>query len=564
MPSIESFNSDRSSGELSRRDSRRLGGTALNATKKFSEMTKEERNAFFDSIARGSNETTPHGPRTSENSRNSERIRNTKEKAKRNSSLKEFIARATVGAVAVGMLAGAWVYAKNNEKNANSSAPTPKPELGDFFQAPETPNEYEAYNLGIYDGYNEPGMFTSENKTSSVAFADAGEVAEICNNDECEMIECEMIKYTAHNQVESFADYMANLPEQLQPEGFKGLSLKETEAKLESLSDEEFTLVENQFRNIIDSAFTRRVIKNGTFHNAFMRHKGGDFIHENMELVHCTTNESNLEVTEFYWVDQNGNEIGTMDVKIIPVRDKDGNIISFKGCEQVINPYGEIYVMLPDIPPEPENPTPAPGDPDPTKIPVDPTKNPDPTKIPVNPTENPTPLATKNPEEEKRHAGDRVDTRELNEEITPATDIKQDQENFKAIEQQKQEDASRKAEADRVASDQAEKEKKAAAEAEAKRQAEKKANERKAAEEKAAEAERQRKADEAAKKAQSEAEAAQRAAAEAERKAAAEREARERAQAEANARAEAARKEAESNANATAQERADMFGNGDF
>ena len=462
------------------------------------------------------------------------------------------------------MLAGAWVYAKNNEKNANSSAPTPKLELGDFFQAPETPNEYEAYNLGIYDGYNEPGMFTSENKTSSVAFADAGEVAEICNNDECEMIECEMIKYTAHNQVESFADYMANLPEQLQPEGFKGLSLKETEAKLESLSDEEFTLVENQFRNIIDSAFTRRVVKNGTFHNAFMRHKGGDFIHENMELVHCTTNESNLEVTEFYWVDQNGNEIGTMDVKIIPVRDKDGNIIGFKGCEQVINPYGEIYVMLPDIPPEPENPTPAPGDPDPTKIPVDPTKNPDPTKIPVNPTENPTPLATKNPEEEKRHAGDRVDTRELNEEITPATDIKQDQKNFKAIEQQKQEDASRKAEANRVASDQAEKEKKAAAEAEAKRKAKKEASERKAAEEKAAEAERQRKADEAAKKAQSEAEAAQRAAAEAERQAAAEREAREKAQAEANARAEASRQEAESRADATAQERADMFGNGDF
>ena len=71
-------------------------------------------------------------------------------------------------------------------------------------------------------------------------------------------------------------------------------------------------------------------------------------------------------------------------------------------------------------------------------------------------------------------------------------------------------------------------------------------------------------ADEAAKKAQSEAEVAQRAAAEAERKAAAEREAREKAQAEANARAAADRKEAESNANATAQERADAFENGDF
>ena len=442
MPNPESFDSSHTSGELSRGDSRRLGGTALNATKKYSEMTSDERKALFDSIARGSSEPTPSTPRNPEDSRKPERVRETKEKAKRNSGLKGFIAGATVIAVAAGMGLAYGHLASRSNNNTQNFAPTPDPEPQTewSFQAPETPSDYEAYDLGIYDGYNEPGMFTSENKTSSVAFADAGEVAEICNNDECEMI-----KYTAHNQVESFADYMANLPEQLQPEGFKGLSLKETEAKLESLSDEEFTLVENQFRNTIDNAFTRRVVKNGTFHNAFMRHKGGDFIHENMELVQCTTNETNLEVTEFYWVDQNGNEIGTMDVKIIPVRDKDGNIVGFKGCEQVINPYGDIYVMLPDIPPEnPDKPTPEPvvtPTPEPVVTPTpEPVVTPTPEPV-VTPT--PEPVVTPTPEPVVTPTPEPVVTPTPEPVVTPTpepTIQPKDEQNLERIDEQINED----------------------------------------------------------------------------------------------------------------------------
>ena len=196
--------------------------------------------------------------------------------------------------------------------------------------------ELEDAEKGIIDGYDQFGMWLSENKPSQHAFASAAEVAEICNNDEVEMV-----KYAARNQVESFADYLANLPEQLQPEGFKGLSLIDTEKRLESLSDDEYETVLNQFYQIMDKVHIRRRTVNGSVENAYMREKdpNGAVTHDNMELVGCTTNESNLVVSDFYWTDdgtENGNEIGNETIKII--YNEDG---SFGGCLQVITINGE-------------------------------------------------------------------------------------------------------------------------------------------------------------------------------------------------------------------------------
>jgi len=101
----------------------------------------------------------------------------------------------------------------------------------------------------------------------------------------------------------------------------------------------------------MDRAFTRNVTISGPQDNAYMRSKDNNsaITHENMEVVACTTNENNLEITQFYWTDENGNEIGSMNVKMIPVRDAVGNIVGFKGCEQVVGGKPLVYAGLPRI-----------------------------------------------------------------------------------------------------------------------------------------------------------------------------------------------------------------------
>ena len=365
-----------------------------------------------------------------------EDIKEVKKRAKKNSAARKYAAGVCLLIAAAGIGLGIWGAAKGNRGEDASLNGTPA--------VVTVANEAGERMKGIYDGYGEKGMYLSEHKTSSVAFANATEVAEVCNADEVDMI-----LYTAHNQVESFADYLANLPEELQPDGFKGLNLTQTEAKLESLSPEEFTALEGTFATIMNNALTRRVTLNGRYDNAYMRVKnpGQDIVHENMELVRCTTNENNLEVTQFYWTDASGREIGTMTVKMTPIRDEKGVNSSFKGCEQVVNPEGSstIYTGMPEIPdPEPTPPTPTP----PTPTPPTPEPEPEP-----EPTHTP-----KDPQQEIEHASPDVASLELDEDVTPRTTLEQDQANFSAIEQQGQEDVTRAAEAERVAAQQSQNE----------------------------------------------------------------------------------------------------------
>ncbi len=269
------------------------------------------------------------------------------EKPKEKGGAKRFFTGVAIIAIAAVIGVGLLTGRSNNRDNK-----TPTETSVDADDASGENNE----TLGIYDGYGELGMWLSENKAGEFNFANAAEVAPLFNNDECEMV-----KYTAYNQVESMADYMANLPDSLQPEGFKGLSILETEQKLQSLSDTEFNAIRAQFNQTIDNAFTRRITVNGEQQNAYMRLIDPSLpaTHDNMELVECTTNENNLEVTQFYWLDADGNEIGSMTMKLIPVRDANGDIVSFEGCEQIINPLGEnpaLYGGLETIVETPETP----------------------------------------------------------------------------------------------------------------------------------------------------------------------------------------------------------------
>ena len=259
---------------------------------------------------------------------------------KANPNFKKFAAAAIAvlaTAIAIGGVAGSF---RNNRENTAVEA-----------------FESQDKEKGLKDGYDQKGMWLSENKGTSVDFGCAEEVAEVCKQDN-EVDECEMIKYTAKNQSESFADYLANLPEQLQPEGFKGLSILEAEKKIESLSDEEYDELKKQFDETIDKAFTRRTVLNGEHHNAYMTLKDADagVNHENMKLVACTTNESDLEVNEFFWRDEQGREIGSMIIKMTPVYDEDGKIIGYKGCMQVVSKDARVYEGMDEIP----NPNPTP------------------------------------------------------------------------------------------------------------------------------------------------------------------------------------------------------------
>ncbi|MBP5513081.1 hypothetical protein J6X73_02900 [Candidatus Saccharibacteria bacterium] len=115
-------------------------------------------------------------------------------------------------------------------------------------QTPEEENTQE--KIGIIDGYGEAGMYLSEGKSSPLNFARASEVAEACGSADPR----EIVKYVAKNQVEALASYLVNLPEKMQPEGIKGLSLKSAEEYLESISNEEYDQILQQFNEIMDQA----------------------------------------------------------------------------------------------------------------------------------------------------------------------------------------------------------------------------------------------------------------------------------------------------------------------
>lgn len=265
-------------------------------------------------------------------------VKETLGKAKKNRNFKRFLVRVLGVALAVGALAGFIAGVHNRQDNAPVENPAPIESVDQNRQVYDSYDEYagltsetQESEKGIHDGYDKKGMWLSENKGGHNRFAAGQEVAEVCNNDEIEMI-----KYTADNQSESMADYIANLPEELQPEGFKGLSIIETEQKLENLSDDEYENVKQQFNDAMDKASIRRTTLNGKYHNSYMRLKdeAKGVTHDNMELVECTTTENNVEVNQFYWLDENGNEIGSMTVKIF--YDENGDIIG--GCLQVVNP----------------------------------------------------------------------------------------------------------------------------------------------------------------------------------------------------------------------------------
>ncbi|MBO7718038.1 hypothetical protein J6S37_00890, partial [Candidatus Saccharibacteria bacterium] len=468
-----------------------------------------------------------------------------------------------------------------------------------------TTGERAEAEKGIKDGYGERGMYLSEGKTSPYAFAKASEVAAICGNDVFEMM-----KYAINQQAENAEDYIAFFPRAIQPEGFEGISLAGAEEKLESLSPDKYEAVRKQLLERIDQAFARITTVDGPQKNAYARQKDPSkgYTHDNMELVQCTTNEHNLEVVQFYWLDDDGNEIGHTNIKITPVYDEEGNIIGYKGCMQAISSiedegidliYGDLpvveqqeieevifgpelvlptpeyettvtYTTEPDITTPyyeetttAQETTTAPHEttpqetketkPEPTTTAPHETTPPETTKAkPTEPETTAPPETTpqaKNEKAEEKNAGVNPGKKELKEEDTPKTNIEEDQANVKAIEEQKKAEEEAAKQAEEASRAQADEESRAAKEAARRRQEEEEASRQAAEEASKVAAEASRAAEEASK-------AAERAAEEEARKAAEEEARRASEEAERLRQEEEARKAAEEEARLAA-ERAD-------
>ncbi|MBO4276689.1 hypothetical protein J5868_03265 [Candidatus Saccharibacteria bacterium] len=455
------------------------------------------------------------------------KIEYVKKKAKNNSSFRSVIIGVTT--IALAGLIGVGIATDGFNNRIGQVGQEERPSI----------TETAETEKGIKDGYDKPGLWLSKNKDHDYDYGDAKEVSEVCDHDEVEML-----KYTADNQVESLADYMAEFPKDLCPEGFYGLKPRAIEKKLEALSPDEYEEVKAQAMHALDEALTRTTITKYDYHHygMLLKDKNGAVVHENMQLVDRGIGPG-VEVVEFYWVDKDGMETGSMLVNIRRTSaNEKGEVNGHIGGLEVLRRGKKT--------PTPETPTPTPETPTPTPE--------TPTPTPETPTPTPTPLATKDPSQETEHAGPRVNPTGLDESVTPPTKQEEDQANFDDMERQRQEDEARRQEAERIRREQEEAERQAAAEAEARRAAEEAA--RKEAEEKAAaeEAERQRKAEEAARQAAEQAAREQAAAEEAERQRQAEEAARQEAQRRADEEAAANAAESAGNAGASASERAGM------
>ena len=347
-----------------------------------------------------------------------ERIKERIEKAKQKPGFRKFVAGAVslalAAALATGGVIGNFVAASQSDQSQDPPIEQ-EGEYGSYDEyhaatSGDQSGENQESHHGIKDGYYETGEFMSANKATPYDFANAAEVASVVGQDECDVM-----KEVDRNQVESLADHLANIPDAVKAkygvsQEFMGLSILDTEAKLQSLSDEDYDKLIKQVDQIWDAAFTESVTLNGEYQNAYMRliDPSQPATHDNVELVECTTYENGTQATNFFWtIDENGNSdrIGSAVFKIS--HDADGNIAV--QCTQGVNQIGSnthLYGGMPTITPTPDNP----GTPDnPPTPPDNPPDNPpdDPPTPPDNPPDDPpTPPDDDRGKGDDTHAGE--------------------------------------------------------------------------------------------------------------------------------------------------------------
>ena len=508
-----------------------------------------------------------------ETQNSSEVARKTAEKAKRNQALKEFLKKKSTKVIAIVLAAVITVSAAavgisslihKNKANVAPSAPEKQTE--------ESVGDNHGYDETILDDFDNTG---GENKESKESISDISTYKGLfASEDGSTYNPLKHGKYNIGIELESGAteeemkeDFSGR---QIQPGqlamtyhymqqkttdpnfGVDGAKFDNPDQLLEAMeSDSDLhQRVYDYVISLINNNNMKENVFTGTAHNYYADSKfeTGDIDTSNVEIVGCTTHENGTKIYELSvnWTDEQGN----IHTDVYKFKERCGGqpleLINFTTSVRQI-PEDEIEDDDPGDKPDDDNPgDDDPGDDDPGDD---------------DPGDE---LDKKNEQALEDNAGPRVDQRNLDNNVTPQTPLKDDQKNFEAIEKQKEEDAKKAEEAQRIKEEQAAKEEQAKKEAEARRQAEEEAARKASEEEKAREAEAAAKAEAAKKAAEEEAAKKQAEAAEAERKAAEEEAARKAAEEEANKNNVENNAEADSNNDAGADERGDMFNNGDY
>lgn len=302
-------------------------------------------------------------------------IRRSLEKARQGEKkgIKKYVAGAVLAAFLFAQSTGMLSFLSNDEKVDENV-------LNNNQKRIESRAE-EQERIGIYDGYGEKGMYLDEEKTHPNNFGHAGHAMEVCGGDIVETV-----KYTAENEVEAMACYLASMPNEVKPQDWKNLTIKETEEKLESMSVNDFETIQTEFNNILDEAVCSPVILKGQFNNTFIKPKNpdGPINHENMRAVRVITNEDGTLATKFAWEveTEDGRKNVCMFVKISKAEGTE------KHCLNALVPawdkeWSIIYRDLPDLEPRPD-PTPEkPNIVPPVQPPVKPPEKPN--IVPNNP-----------------------------------------------------------------------------------------------------------------------------------------------------------------------------------
>ena len=363
-----------------------------------------------------------------------EQAKATYEKVKKRPSLKKIIMEKVLPVLLAAALIIPGVAGIVNSLNSTQNQP----------QQPSTEQVFSSYDeyvgnkhekeSGIQDGYYEIGMFMSPDKGTPYDFANAAEVAGEVGDDECDVM-----KEVAHCQVESLADQLAKIPNEVKTKygissEFMNLSIKDTESKLESLSDEDYNKLMQQVDQIWDDAFTEKVSLNGEYDNAYMRTSAsGDerVTHNNTELVACTTQENGTAATKFFWTEDgnaNSNRIGDIIAKIS--HDDAGHIA--KSCTQIVTEVGAFSVLYDNmdritvVPTPPNTPPETPPNTPPETPPETPPNTP-PETPPDTPPETPEPKDAQNMEridsQILNDIAEDVGTDEINVEQTPTAEV---------------------------------------------------------------------------------------------------------------------------------------------
>lgn len=388
-----------------------------------------------------------------------EEIADTTERARKKKNFKRMIAGIFIAAavIAAGVIVPNVIGNKENSDLANrpdsrEAAFSTRLEKAEI----KSLTGYEVLDKtidGSFMQYDNIGCYESEGKVSDYAVGNPDVTLEAMGIDPANATAEErgiVQEYFAY----SMAEPAASVAIVGDFEDFDGLTQNQAETKIKKMTAEEKVEFQSQLKDYFDR--TGYYYKTGS---GWYRNQG---IHEDKE---------GNKYSSFSNSDLTGKRI-----LIGETTSDDGVVRVWMSKEDCGNNEDQFIVISPDGPPTviviPEGPDDSEPEEESEETEEEPEKEDD--KIPINPMPNYNPvypgpnLEPKNQQELVDKAGSRADEQNLNNAVTPSTTLEQDQANFDAIKEQEEKGEEAAAEAEEILKKQAEKERLAAEQAAAK------------------------------------------------------------------------------------------------